>query len=282
MRGIMTRPLSPSISYVKGEGCGNTFLIFDFLDITGDATQDVFQKAHAALLQEKRDDALILQKEYEDADQLILKMIVLEPDQSIAEFCGNGARVVSCYLQMKYGLTKKSIFLQTTRGKRKIWWQDDNYFVDMGKTILHFRESKFFAPQLKNMILGLGFRQFSFFWTETMEPHLVTFDAISEEELQTLGMYLNLQQRELFPLGANVNKVEIIDHEHLKVTTFERGVNKITNACGTGSTSSVMLAKELGHVQPSGNISVETKGGTIMVQPRKDHAIMYGPAKIDF
>lgn len=281
MRGIMTRPSSPSINYVKGEGCGNTFLIFDFLDNALKVSQNVLMSAHTALLQEKRDDALILQKEYEDADQLILKMIVLEPDQSIAEFCGNGARVVSCYLQMKYGLTKKSIFLQTTRGKRKIWWQDDNYFVDMGKTVLHFRESKFFAPQLKNMILGLGFRQFSFFWTETMEPHLVTFDAISEEELQTLGMYLNLQQRELFPLGANVNKVEVIDHEHLKVTTFERGVNRITNACGTGSTSSVMLAKELGHVQTSGNISVETKGGTIMVQPRKKRAIMYGPATID-
>jgi diaminopimelate epimerase len=270
-----------SFPYIKGEGCGNTFLIFDCLDASPEVIDGVIKEAHGSLIKEKRDDALILKTEYQDSERLILSMIVLEPDQSIAEFCGNGARVISCFLQHRFGEQKMKYYLKTSRGMRRIWWQNNTYFVDMGKTNLHLNTNKFLNPKLETFTLGLGVRQFTFFWTETMEPHLVTFEAIEEDELQNLGLYLNQHQRHYFPLGINLNRAEITSERSVTVTTFERGVNRITEACGTGATSCAMLAKALGRLEGNGSVTISLRGGQIMIQPKGGRAIMSGPANIE-
>lgn len=267
--------------YIRGEGCGNTFLIFDCLEASPQAIDGLIKGAHESLLSEKRDDALILKTEYQDSERLILTMIVLEPDQSIAEFCGNGARVISCFLRHKFGNQKMKYYLKTSRGRRKIWWQEDTFFVDMGKTNFYLNTNKFLNPQLETFTLGLGMRQFTFFWTETIEPHLVTFEAIDEDELQDLGLYLNHHQRHFFPLGINLNRAEIISENSMNVTTFERGVNRITEACGTGATSCAMLAKSLGRLRSRGDITISLKGGQITIHPKQGRAIMSGPANIE-
>lgn len=270
-----------SLPPLKGEGCGNTFLIFDCLEATFFTLEDVIREAHPILLKENRDDALILRKEYEDAKKLVLTMTVLEPDGSIAEFCGNGARVVSCYLQHKFDGHERSFYLKTSRGMRRIWAYNDLYHVEMGKTFLRSGHNRFFNPHLETFQLGLGMRQFTFFWTETLEPHLVTFDAIEEHEMRDLGLYLNHHQRSFFPQGININSAQIISGTCLSVITFERGVNRITAACGTGATSCVMLAKAIGHIDKKEKIKVLLKGGTIMVDPRNGNAVMSGPASIE-
>ncbi|MFI5344233.1 MAG: diaminopimelate epimerase [Chlamydiales bacterium] len=268
-----------ALPYVKGEGCGNTFLIFDWLDSSSEVGPEVIQAVHSLLIKENRDDALILKKEYQTDHQFVLTMIVLEPDQSIAEFCGNGARVVSRYLQHKMGDQKLEYYLKTSQGMRKIWWENTVFFVDMGVTKLHFRKSKFFRST--TFTLGLGVRQFTFFWTETLEPHLVTFDEIHENELMDLGLYLNHHQRQFFPFGINLNKAELLSERGLRVTTFERGVNRITAACGTGATSCAMLARAQGRLQGNGPIQVFLKAGTIMIHPKKRSSVMSGPANIE-
>lgn len=265
---------------IKGEGCGNTFLIFDCLDESPERVKEIIKEAHPILLRENRDDALILSKESADVGNLILKMTVLEPDGSIAEFCGNGARVVSCYLQKKFVNQKMDFYLKTSRGKRKIWVQDDMYHVEMGRTRFGSNTNKFLNPNLEIFRLGLGMKQFTFYWTETLEPHLVTFDEIGDNELNDLGLYLNLHQRNFFPQGINLNRAEIISKGSLLVTTFERGVNRITAACGTGATSCAMLAKALGRIENAKAIEVVVKGGVIMIYHHRGCAVMAGPAKI--
>jgi diaminopimelate epimerase len=136
-------------------------------------------------------------------------------------------------------------------------------------------------PKFETFNLGLGMRQFTFFWTETLEPHLVTFETIEEDELHDLGLYLNHHQRHYFPLGINLNKAEITSEGNMTVTTFERGVNRITAACGTGATSCVMLAKALGYLESNADVVISLKGGQIMVHTRQGKAIMSGPAKIE-
>lgn len=271
----------PPFPYIRGEGCGNTFLIFDCLETSHEAFNDIMKGAHESLLKEKRDDALILKTEQRDSQRLVLTMIVLEPDQSIAEFCGNGARVVSRFLQHKFGDKKMEYYLKTSRGMRKVWWDKNTFFVDMGKTSLYLNSNKFLTPKIETFTLGLGMKKFTFFWTETMEPHLVTFEAIDEDELEDLGLYLNYHQRDFFPLGINLNKAEITSKSTLTVTTFERGVNRITEACGTGSTSCAMLAKALGHLEINGSVTITLKGGEIKIHPKRDGAIMSGPANIE-
>lgn len=292
MKNKMKQPLSPfnnrrmlacqafALPYLKGEGCGNTFLIFDCLDFAADQLSEVMEAAYAILLKEKCDDALILKKDEQNEQKLVLTMIVLEPDRSIAEFCGNGARVVACYLKYKFGCQKRDYYLKTSQGERKIWWDDQGYHVWMGETKMH-APSKFFHPNFVTLTLGLGMKQFHFFWTETLEPHLVTFDEIQEEELYDLGLYLNHQQRAFFPLGINLNKAEILEESRLHVTTFERGVNRITAACGTGATSCAMLAKASGRIKHEHSVHVSLKGGALVIHPREGGAVMSGPATIE-
>lgn len=272
--------ISP-FSYIRGEGCGNTFLIFDCLESSHEAIDIIIKEAHASLLKEQRDDALILRTEQHDSQRLVLTMIVLEPDKSIAEFCGNGARVVSRFLQHKFGDKKMEYYLKTSRGMRKVWWEANTFFVDMGKTSLYLNTNKFLNPKLETFTLGLGMKKFTFFWTETMEPHLVTFEAICEEELQELGLYLNHHQRDFFPLGINLNKAEVTSESKMTITTFERGVNRITEACGTGATSCVMLSKALGYLESNESITITLKGGEIKIHPKRGGAIMSGPATIE-
>lgn len=270
-----------ALPFIRGEGCGNTFLIFDWLDSNCELTPNVIKEIHAMLIRENRDDALILKKEFQTDHQLVLKMIVLEPDQSIAEFCGNGARVVSRYLKHKMGCQGIDYYLKTSRGMRKVWWENSIFFVEMGMTQLHFGKSKFFKPNAEIFTLGLGLRQFTFFWTETLEPHLVTFDEMHEEELMDLGLYLNRHQRQFFPLGINLNRAEVLSEDSLKVTTFERGVNRITAACGTGATSCAMLARAQGRINGSKPVRVILKAGMIMIHPKKRSSVMSGPANIE-
>lgn len=271
-----------SLPYLRGEGCGNTFLIFDCLDASPEVIENTIKEAHQSLVRENRDDALILKTEYQNSEQIILSMIVLEPDNSIAEFCGNGARVISCFLQHKFGNQKLKYYLKTSQGMRRIWWKKNTFFVDMGNTTFYLNTNKFLKPSLEKFTLGLGLRQFTFFWTETMEPHLVTFEDICEDELHDLGLYLNRHQRHFFPLGINLNKAAITSTDSMSVLTYERGVNRITEACGTGATSCAMLAKALGHVKGNKSITISLKGGQIKIHPTHSGAIMSGPAKIEF
>lgn len=266
------------ISISKGEGCGNTFLIYDYLESQVNWVEDK-SKIHAHLLMENRDDALILVKEFKDDRQLVLTMIVLEPDGSLAEFCGNGARVVCCYLKSKYGSSFCDYFLKTSRGLRKIWWEDEDYFIEMGKTKLYLHKSKFIKPELHTYSLGLGTKKYTFYWTETLEPHLVTFNPMDSHELYEIGNYLNLHEKESFPLGVNLNKVDILSDSHVNVMTFERGVNRITAACGTGATSSVRLAMEKKLISPE-ECKVTLLGGALSIKPHSRGSLMIGPASL--
>jgi len=119
------------------------------------------------------------------------------------------------------------------------------------------------------------------YFTETSEPHLVLFDSLSSDELTAFGAYLNIERRDLFPHGININQVAVLDNKTIRVWTYERGVNRITQACGTGSTSSAVLCYLLGKVQ-STNIHVQTSGGTLVIayEAQQNRSVLQGPAQI--
>lgn len=59
--------------------------------------------------------------------------------------------------------------------------------------------------------------------------------------------------------GTNVNLIEILDKNQMKIRTFERGVEDETLACGSGATASAIISSLLGHV--SSPVNVHAKGG---------------------
>lgn len=88
------------------------------------------------------------------------------------------------------------------------------------------------------------------------------------------------------PGGSNVNFIEKIGSNRLKIRTFERGVENETLACGTGVTAAALT---LAQDAPAGNysVSVEARGGNLRVDfsfqpdhlPQFSNIRLTGPAK---
>ncbi len=79
----------------------------------------------------------------------------------------------------------------------------------------------------------------------------------------------NIRYSDAFkPGGANVNFVERLPNQALKVRTYERGVENETLSCGTGVTAAALAASFLGYPSP---VSIQTRGGRppggIQIQP---------------
>ena len=280
-------------TYWLGEGCHNDFVIFDLLDTPETFSETFLEQAHQILLREHKDDALILLPEHISEQHVRLKMVVLEPDRSIAAFCGNGARVVAAYLEQKYAQSSRRFFLAAHDGDHQLCFLDSGiYGVDMLTTKTSPENSPFVSASAQKLFerMATGIeavslqwqaRQICCYFTETSEPHLVVFDRLNSDNLTAFGAYLNFERRDLFPQGMNVNQVEVLDTTTIAVRTYERGVNRITQACGTGSTSSAVLCYLLGKVQ-SANIQVQTSGGMLVIvyDAQQHRAMLQGPARV--
>jgi diaminopimelate epimerase len=61
------------------------------------------------------------------------------------------------------------------------------------------------------------------------------------------------------PKGTNVNFVQILGPDYIRVRTFERGVEGETLACGTGVTASALISARVHHF--GSPIRVQVQGG---------------------
>lgn len=282
------------IPYVLGEGNNNSFVIFDLLKNPQLYTEDFLQKAHKILLNTGRDDALILLADHvnQETQHVYIRMIVLEPDASLAAFCGNGARVVAAYLQKYYRDEYKQFSLVTNESEHKLLYFDHGLFgVELGVTTFNPAESEFVEGN-NNLFLesptdiwSLPYTHdgivHTLYFTQTIEPHLVCFSEISDQTLCLWGTYFNTEKRSLFPKGININRAKVLSDSEIAVTTYERGVNRITQSCGTGSTSSAVLAVHLGKIHAP-TIIAQNKGGQLEIRYDRitKKSITIGPATI--
>ncbi len=249
------------IEYVFADACGNTFLIFDCLPnmLTDQEWVDLKEKIWTTLGQAHVDDALVLRKLEEKGHTIKLKMHVLEPDRTEADFCGNGARAVGLYLCNKYG-TGLRFFLMSLRGIHGFRYDNNECLVEMGK------------PRLSSEKLIFNFHQkdYSFRFVDCVEPHLVTDDFFDREVLLEIGRQINHKWKKRFPRGVNVNCLRYLDSQLLEVLTYERGVYSITKACGTGSLACTKVAIDQRHIIPNVNVTIKVLGGELYIYQLND------------
>ncbi|MCX8107879.1 MAG: diaminopimelate epimerase, partial [Verrucomicrobiae bacterium] len=117
-------------------------------------------------------------------------------------------------------------------------------------------------------------------------PHVVMFvPDVEQVPVAELGSEIRWHS-EFAPAGTNVNFVQILEPGHIRVRTFERGVEGETLACGTGITASALICALLkGFKSP---VKVRAQGGdTLEVGFEKrgdgfDAVCLTGPAEFVF
>lgn len=254
------------MNYFLANACQNTFVLFDCMD-KSTLNADLIKEAHQCLVHEQRDDALILYNKTIQNGEMCVQMCVLGMDGLFGEFCGNGARASAAFLY-KQNPDVSHISIVTVHGKHPL--------KNCGKGIysVHLPPARFEINKKFISKPEIFEERADLVYVEMLEPHLLVRSALSDAELHSLGTSLN-QQKDVFPLGINVNAWQIVGQNMLFVKTYERGVQRLTLSCGTGSASCAS------YFQNQGKVDIQTPGGFLTIAIN-DHSIeLKGPAELE-
>jgi len=180
-----------------------------------------------------------------------LKMRIFNADGSEAEMCGNGIRCAALFAH-RNGFERKMLEIDTIGGIQKAQ-------VTANSVKFRMPDPKGFV---KDISLKSAGKEYIVTFINTGVPHAVHFvKSLEKIDIKELGSAIRHHKR-FKPNGTNVNFVEVINKDTLKVRTYERGVEDETLACGTGSAASAIVSALVkGTKRP---VYVITRSGNIL------------------
>ena len=105
-------------------------------------------------------------------------------------------------------------------------------------------------------------------------PHTVTeIDKFDIERMVSVGRFF--ETNEMYPQGTNVNFYQILNHDTIKMQTFERGAG-LTLACGTGACATFAHLYRIGLV--NNNCAISLPLGELVIREENKNIFMSGPA----
>lgn len=226
-------------------------------------------------------DGLILVQESTIAD---IKMRIFNKDGSEAEMCGNGIRCFAKYVYDNRIIDKQTISIETKAGVKLIRLKVLNgevqeAQVDMGRPI--FDDIKNISVQNNYRIpisvnIKVDDTRFIGNYVSMGNPHLVIFvNNVENIDIEKWGPAI--ENMKCFPNKINVEFVQALGRNTLKIRTWERGVGE-TYACGTGSCASFCITYYKGIC--SSYVKAILRGGELNLNYNKQngHIIMSGIA----
>lgn len=216
---------------------------------------------------------------------------------SWATMCGNGIRAVTRYL---YDTSEINCYIATHSGTRKVTILPNHlYKVDMGNFTTDKRDlgryvhnynfveliPKHYKIIIKEIFVGLNGNQEK--GIINGEPHLVLFIEDPKGKVNNIEYLANeigpsiTNNRSYFPECINTNLVILKEKNHTKVDvsacTYERGVDYVTQACGTGAT--VIGSYFLKRYKNLQHVKIHMPGGTLLIEKGPNqNFFMTGPA----
>ena len=154
--------------------------------------------------------------------------------------------------------------------------------VDMGEPILEPSKIPVISNEeiIRNLEIKVSDRDFKFTCVSMGNPHAVTYsDNIENFEIEKYGPIIEING--YFPNKTNVEFIEIVDANHIKMRVWERGSGE-TLACGTGACASVVAS--ILNVKTDRKVEVELLGGNLSIEwnSKDNHIYMTGPATTVF
>jgi diaminopimelate epimerase len=262
------------VPFTKMSGAGNDFIVIDHrVPLIPEVEQPDFAKRVCRRMFSVGADGLIF---IEDSAVADFRWRFYNGDGSVAEMCGNGARCAARFAHAK-GIAGTSMSFETLAGliEAEICKDDESVRLRM-TTPIDFRTG------LSVMLDG---RERSLSFVNSGVPHVVLF--VEDEEVVPLREWGQIIRfHPLFqPAGTNVNFVQKVGENTIRVRTYERGVEDETMACGTGAVASALFSATCNLAQSP--VTVVTSGGerlTILFDllegPQAENVFLQGPARI--
>jgi diaminopimelate epimerase len=261
------------ILFTKLQGNGNDFILVD--EMEGIIIPEEMKGEFAALYCDRRfgvgGDGVLFLSPSEKAD---LKMRLFQPDRSEAEMCGNGIR---CFVRhaMDTGYVRDACKVETLAGiiPVRMGYHDDTFMATVDMPAPRFERKDIPATgegEYQESIEG-----FEVHAVNVGVPHaIIVVDDVEKVDVATIGP--RIRHHATFPQGANVNFVQHIGENALRIRTFERGIEGETLSCGTGAAASAVILHRMGMVGET--VQVETEGGDLIVYLREG-VVLEGPAE---
>lgn len=269
--------------FTKMHGCGNDYV---YVNCIAETVYD--RSSFAKKISDRHfgigSDGLIC---IESSDVADFKMDMYNSDGSQGKMCGNGIRCVGKYVY-DYGLTDKTtITVETLGGVKTLYLHVRNNVVEsvrvcMGSPEFHpdripvRAEGEAFLAQT----LDVDGKTWAVSCVSMGNPHAVVFvENVDGLNLCEIGP--QIERHSLFPERTNVEFVQVVNDNLLKMRVWERGSGE-TLACGTGTCASLVISALLGKTYDKAIVQV--RGGALEIEwdRASDLVYMTGPAEIVF
>ncbi len=227
------------IPFMKFSGSGNDFILID--NRRGAIASTRLKSLAVQLCRRSLSvgaDGLIV---IEPSDRADFKWQFFNSDGSRAGFCGNGARCAARFAYIKKMARRHMVF------ETRIGLIAAEVIGPRGVRVkVRMPDPK--ALRLNVPIPMKGLDQTAHL-VDTGVPHCVyVVDDLDATDVHGLGS-VTRNHRVFRPVGTNVNFINVVNDHHIKVRTYERGVEGETLACGTGSIASAVVATAIANVK---------------------------------
>jgi len=223
------------------------------------------------------------------SDKADVRFRIFNSDGSEAQMCGNGIRCLAKYVYDKDIVKKETMKIETMEDikEARLTVVDDNVEdieIDMGKGFFIPEEIPAIAPsgdttEFIDEEVDVEGEKVKMSAVSVGNPHAVCFTDINIDDIDLDFYGPRIETHEAFPEKVNVHFVNVLSPEEIDILTWERGAG-FTYACGTGTTSCVLLGYKQGLLNEK--VLAHLSGGdlNITVTDHSDYltAVMKGAA----
>ena len=288
---IANEVLTKTVDFKKYHGLGNDFILIDDRDkVDPSLTPEQSERLCNRNFGIGADGVIFALKP--PSEQYDFRMRIYNSDGTEPEMCGNGIRCMARFLQ-DLGENVKTYNIDTLAGNIVPVVNDDGSItVDMGEPILEAEKvpTTLKANADNDSVVEQSYEFNGKPWKISAvsmgNPHAIIFVDDLETSIDFTSDGPALEKAPVFPAKTNVEFVQVLSDNHLKMKVWERGAGP-TLACGTGACALTVAAIRAGKIPRTNeneSVRVTLPGGDLYIEWRESDNKVYmtGPATLAF
>lgn len=271
------------IPFTKMHGSGNDFVIIDAV------THDIVLSTEAIRSIADRhfgvgcDQVLVLELPKTLSPEVDFVYRIFNADGSEAGQCCNGVRCLTKFVKIQ-GISKKANLVFATKVT-----QTKTFIEEDGQVTAVIQPPIFEPKNIPLLAVAKALRynlriangdELEVGAVSVGNPHAVVLvDDVDATAVESLGPLITNNQA--FPEKVNVNFMQVLDKQHIKLRVYERGSGE-TLACGSGACASAVIGRLWGFLESK--VVVELRGGKLVIRWNEldENILVTGPAELVF